>query len=390
VKSKLLFLVTEDWFFCSHFVERAVAARDAGYDVLVVARERAHGDRIRAAGLRLVPLEFVRRSLNPLREFRLLLAIWKIYKEERPDIVHHVAAKPILYGSLAARLVGVGAIVNAPVGMGYAFSSTDRSARLLRPLLRVGYRLLMNPRGSRVIFENNDDLESFVATNSVRRAEAVLIRGAGIDLDLFCPKPEPVGVLVVVLIARMLRDKGVAEFVAAARKLHDQGISGRFALVGDPDPGNPASIPSATLNAWSGQYGVEWWGWRDDVVAVLSEASIACLPSYREGLPKSLLEAAACGLPIVTTDAAGCRDVVLDGDNGLLVPVRDVDALAEALKKLLLNPVLRHRMGERSRARAVKEFSSGQVVRETLAVYAQLISSQFAAPSSMNIVRNDP
>lgn len=389
MKPKLLYLITEDWFFCSHFIERAVAARKAGYDVLVVAREQAHGDRIRAAGLRLIPLEFARRSLNPLRELRLLLAILRIYRQERPDIVHHIAAKPILYGSLAARLVSVPSIVNAPVGMGYAFSSNDRIARFIRPLLQLGFRLLMNPSGSRVIFENGDDLESFVEAGSVKRTETVLIRGAGIDLVRFHPKVQPIGVPVVVLIARMLRDKGVVEFVAAARQLHDQGVAGRFALVGDPDPGNPASIPLATLNSWNGHNNVEWWGWREDVAAVLSEASIACLPSYREGLPKSLLEAAACGLAIVTTDAPGCRDVVVDGGNGFLVPVRNVEALATALKKLMLDPVLRARMGARSRVRAKEEFSSERVIGETLAVYAQLGRGHLTVPGSKRPLQKD-
>lgn len=386
---KLLYLITEDWFFCSHFIERAVAARDAGYEVLVVAREQAHGDRIREAGLRLMPLEFARRSLNPLSELSLLLAIVRIYHQEKPDIVHHIAVKPILYGSLAARLTGVTAIVNAPVGMGYAFSSTDHTARLLRPLLQLGFRLLLNPPGSRVIFENRDDLETFVEAGSVRRNESVLIRGAGIDLVRFCPKAAPTGVPMVVLMARMLRDKGISEFVAAAHQLHEQGVAGRFALVGDPDPGNPASIPLETLRAWHGHGSVEWWGWRDDVAGVLGEASIACLPSYREGLPKSLLEAAACGLPIVTTDAPGCREVVVDGHNGLLVPIRNVDTLASALKALLLDPALRLRMGELSRARAKNEFSSQQIISETLAVYGQLKAINMAMLGGERFVRKN-
>lgn len=389
MKLKLLYLITEDWFFCSHFIERAVAAREAGYEVLVVTRERNHGDSIRAAGLRLLPLEFARRSLNPLTELRVVLAILRIYQQERPDIVHHIAAKPILYGALAARLTGVHSIVNAPVGMGFVFSSSDPTARLLRPLLRLGYRWLMNPRGSQVIFENRDDLDSFVKTGSVRRTETVLIRGAGIDLVRFRPKVEPTGLPLVVLVARMLRDKGVAEFVQASRQLHEQGVVGRFALVGDPDPGNPASISLQTLQAWHGHHGVEWWGWRDDVAVVFGGASIACLPSYREGLPKSLLEAAACGLPIVTTDTPGCREVVVDGDNGLLVPVRDSDALAAALKKLLLDTALRQRMGERSRVMAENEFSAERVIRETLAVYFQLSNRHLVALGFDSDVRND-
>lgn len=389
-KRKLLYLITEDWFFCSHFIERAVAARDAGYDVLVATREHVHGDQVRESGLRLVPLDYSRGNLNPLCDLRLLLSILKIYREERPSIVHHIALKPILYGSLAARLIGVPAIINAPVGMGYVFSSRDFVACLLRPLLMLGLRLLINPSFSKVVFENSDDLDSLVATKSVKRCDAVLIRGAGVDLFRFRPRSAPTGVPIVVLVARMLFDKGVAEFVEAARYLHEQGVKGRFVLVGDPDPGNPASIPLNTLCGWRGHYGVEWWGKRLNMAAVLGEASIACLPSYREGLPKALLEAAACGLPIVTTDVPGCREVVSDGDNGLLVPARDARALATALKVLLQDPVLRQRMGDRSRARAENEFSSEQVVGETLALYSQMSRSDVLEPGSKGaVVRYD-
>ena len=370
---KLLYLITEDWFFCSHFIERAVAARSAGYDVVVVAREREHGERIRAAGLRLIPLAFSRSGTNPLQECRLMLALMRIYRNERPSLVHHIAVKPILYGSLAALLSGVRAIVNAPVGMGYVFSSRDLRARCIRPLLRLAYRCLMNPRGSKVVFENIDDLQNNVSIGIVNPSDAVLVRGAGVDISHFQPAPPSEGTPVVVLVARMLWDKGIGEFVAAARTLHEQGVRARFVLVGDPDPSNPASIPVETLQGWSGRHGVEWWGRREDMTAVLGMAHIACLPSYREGLPKSLLEAAACGLPIVTTDTPGCREVVTDGDNGLLVPVFDVEALAAALLKMIADPVLRQRMGARGRKRVEEEFSSAQVVGDTLSLYARML-----------------
>jgi glycosyltransferase involved in cell wall biosynthesis len=380
MKPKLLYLITEDWFFCSHFIERAVAAKSAGYDVVVIAREQNHGDRIRAAGLRLIPIDFARHGMNAVKELKLLLEIFRIYKHERPNIVHHIAVKPILYGTIAARLMRVRAIINAPVGMGYAFSSRDISAQLIRFFLRIAYRAFLNPVGSRVIFENPDDLESFISDNTVKRSEAVLIRGAGIDLVRFSPQAEePSGCPVVVLIARMLRDKGVNEFVSAAKLLCELGIKGRFVLVGNPDPGNPASISAAVLKKWDGQNGVEWWGWREDIAKVLAEATIACLPSYREGLPKFLLEAAACGLPIVTTNTQGCRDVVVDEDNGLLVPVREVQPLALALKRLLLDSSLRRRMGGSGRIRVEEKFSLDRVIAETLAVYAEM-GRQHLAP----------
>jgi glycosyltransferase involved in cell wall biosynthesis len=374
MKPKLMYVISEDWFFCSHFLERALAARDAGYDVVVMARERAHGQKIRAAGFRLLPVNFDRRSINPVKELVLLLRIYFAYRRERPDVLHHIASKPVLYGSLAAIFFRrKPAIVNAPVGMGYVFSSGQRLARLLRPFLRLGYRLLLNPRRSRVIFENPDDAAYFVKSGVVRATDAVVIRGAGIDLRKFQPVNPPAGPPVVGLVARMLRDKGVCEFVEAAHRLHEAGVAARFVLVGDPDPENPASIPLEQLRSWHGQKGVEWWGWREDMVSTWHQVHIACLPSfYREGLPKALLEAAACGLPIVTTDAIGCREVVRDGDNGLLVPMRDTQALADALRILISDADLRTRMGKQSRARAEREFSSEQVISETLAVYCSL------------------
>jgi len=375
MKPKLMYLISEDWFFCSHFFERAVAARDAGYDVVVMAREQAHGQKIRTAGIRLLPVNFNRRGINPVKELALLLRIYLAYRRERPDVLHHIATKAVLYGSLAAIFfLRKPAIVNAPVGMGYVFSSREWLARLLRPILRLGYRLLLNPRRSRVIFENPDDVAHFVENGVVHPADAVLIRGAGVDLRTFRPADFSAEPTVVALVARMLRDKGVYEFVEAAHRLHDAGVAARFVLVGDPDPENPASIPLQQLRSWNGHKGVEWWGWREDMVSTWHHAHIACLPSYREGLPKALLEAAACGLPIVTTDAVGCREVVRNGDNGLLVPIGDARALAQALHILIADADLRKRMGKQSRIRAECKFSSEQVVSETLAVYRSLVT----------------
>jgi glycosyltransferase involved in cell wall biosynthesis len=367
---RLLFLLTEDWFFCSHFIERAVAAKAAGYEVVVACRENSHGEQIRKMGLRLVPVDFVRRSTSPLMELRTLRQIFRLYRRERPDIVHQIGAKPILYGSLAARILGIRRIVNASIGMGYVFSSTDSRARRLKPLVNFAYRCLMNPPGSKVVFENGDDLATFVRMGAVQQEDAVLIRGAGIDVDAYQPHgDEPPGAPIIMLIARMLRDKGINEFVEAAHLLHEEGTRARFVLVGDPDPENPTSIPLDKLQAWNGVQGVEWWGWRGDIAEILAESHIACLPSYREGLPKSLLEAAASGLPIVTTDTVGCREVVRDGENGYLVPVGEARALADALKALIDSPVLRKKMGAVGRVRAEAEFASARVIAETLAVY---------------------
>jgi len=377
-KRKILYLLTEDWFFCSHFIDRAIAAQALGFEVVVVARERMHGQRIRNAGLRFVGLEILRGSMGPLVELSQLLRILVLYRRERPDIVHQVGVKPILYGTVAAFLNKIPAIVNAPIGMGYIFSSEDLRARLLRPLVKFAYKLLINPPNSRVVFENGDDLRTFLNWRAVRACDAVLIRGAGVDINLFRPavknNPHP----NVALVARMLRDKGINEFVAAAHLLHDEGVQARFLLVGDPDSMNPTSITLKSLRDWHGIKGLEWLGWCDDIPSLLEKIDVMCLPSYREGLPKSLIEAAASGLPIVTTDTPGCREVVRHGDNGFLVPVGDALKLAKALKQLIQDAELRDRMGSRGVAIAAELFSSDMVIAETLNLYEKLLPSERA------------
>ncbi|MDP1536303.1 MAG: glycosyltransferase family 4 protein, partial [Burkholderiales bacterium] len=291
---KLLFVVTEDWYFVSHRLPLAVAAQAAGYDVAVATRAGQQADVIRDAGIRLIPFALSRRGGNPLRE---VIALWRLYRREQPDLVHHVALKPVMFGALAAWLARVPAQVNAVAGMGWLFTSSDRIVRLVRPALRwVLARLLDRPH-SLTIVQNPED-QALLERSSVSAARLRLIRGAGVDARLFKPGLPPAEPVCVVLAARMLWDKGVGEFVEAARMLTETGVKARFVLVGEPDPANPASVPESTLRAWQGQHGVEWWGRRDDMPAVLQAAHIACLPSYREGLPKSLLEAAACGLPI--------------------------------------------------------------------------------------------
>ncbi len=376
LRPTLLFLITADWFFCSHFFERAKAAEEAGYKVVVVTHVDRHRAAIEDAGLRLINLEIDRRSLNPLAALYTLWQLIRLYRCERPEVLHHIALKPILLGSLAARFSGVKSIVNAVVGGGYAFTSNSRMIRVIRPVLVLALRFLLNPRGSRVIFENDDDLLMFVRKGLVRKEDAVLIQGAGINADLYCARsvessPRP----LIVLPARLLWDKGVGEFVQAAHILRGQGVEARFALVGGPDPGNRASIDNATLEKWKEEGIVEIWGFRNDMPAVLSEADIVCLPSYREGLPKVLLEAMAASLPCVTTDVPGCRTAVHDGVNGLLVPPRDPEALAWALKRLINEPCLRRQMGLRGKERVLVEFASQIICRQTLLVYENLILS---------------
>lgn len=372
-KKKLLFFVTEDWYFCSHRLPLGIAARLAGYEVVVVTRVRQHGDRIREAGLTLIPFELDRQSANPLRELACLWRLWRIYRQERPDIVHHVSLKPVLYGSIAARCAGVGRIVNAMAGLGILFSSREMKTRLLRMPIMAAFRLLLSGSQVRMILQNEDNVRVLTELGIVSPEQVRLIRGAGVDLMEYRVCPEPAGRVRVLLVARMLWDKGVGEFVAAARLLRERGCPAVFTLIGEPDPANPSAIPLEQLRAWQAEGIVEWLGRREDIAAQYAGSHIACLPSfYGEGVPKSLLEAAACGRPIVTTDTPGCRDVVRDGDNGLLVPPRDSAALADAIARLVRDAALRARMGELGRRRAEREFALNKIVGETLKVYGEL------------------
>lgn len=374
VKPKIIFFVTVDWFFCSHFLGRAIGARNAGYEVLVLTDVNRHGEIIRNAGLQLLPLPISRNSVNPFSALITLLRIVRVYRRERADLIHHVALKPILLGSVAATLAGCRGVINAVVGGGYVFTSPHPFARMLRPFLSMGLRLLLNPLGSRVVFENGDDLDNFANAGFVRRQDAVLIRGAGVDPSGFQLAGETHSLPVVVLVARLLWDKGIGEFVEAARILHQHGLKARFVIVGDPDPENRACIDSATLEVWREEGAVELWGFRRDIPQILAQASVACLPSYREGLPKSLLEAMAAGLPCVTTDVPGCREAVRDGDNGLLVPPKDWRALAVALEHMIRNPEHARKMGQRGRERLEQEFSAQHVNESTLALYREMLA----------------
>lgn len=372
---RILFFVTEDWVFRSHRLPLARAARVAGYEVAVVTRVQEYGDRIRAEGFELIPLALRRRGRNPWQELRVIAQLVRIYRTQRPDIVHHVAIKPVLYGSVAAWLTRVRATVNALAGLGYVFSSRQWGARMLRPLVKVAYHFLLNRPNTRTIIQNPEDRSLLIESAFLDPGKVVLIRGSGVAMDLFTPRAELPGVPIVVMAGRMLWDKGVAEFVQAAGQLREAGIAVRLVLVGKSDTENPTAVPQSQLVEWQRRGDVEWWGYREDMHEVLAQSHIVCLPTfYGEGVPRILIEAAACGRPVVATDVPGCREIVRHGENGLLVTARDAHALARALKQLLLDPSLRKRMGKRGREIAEAEFSVERVNDDTLAVYRSLLS----------------
>lgn len=372
-KPRILYIFNVAWFFLSHRLPFALEARRLGYEVHVAAVALpGEAERIEAHGMIFHSLPFTRRGMNPLKECLAWWSLFRLYAKLKPDLVEHATIKPVIYGSLSAALFPRTRVVNWMTGLGYVFIA---KTVFLKHMVARLYRAAFGKQALKLIFENPDDWAQFVNGGIVAAEKSVVIRGAGVDTNLFSPSREPPGKVLVVLAARMLWDKGVGEFVEAATILRGQGqVSARLALVGDSDEGNPTSIPNEQLKEWKRSGDVEWWGRRCDMAAVLAKAHIVCLPSYREGLPKVLLEAAAFGRPIVATDVPGCREVVKDGINGLLVPARDGRALAAALGTLIRDRKTREKMGRKGREIALNEFSEEKVVAETMMVYQELLS----------------
>lgn len=365
----LVYVITEDWFFKSHFFDRAVAAFDAGYKVTVITRCRDSAKGFEKYGLLTQNVEFSRRGLNPITELATVLKLRSILKRIKPDIVHNIALKPVVLGSLAAQLAGIQNIVNAPVGMGYVFTSQENKARALRPIVKALIRNVLKRKNRRVIIENREDCENLISGGFAARDSIALIKGAGVDVQKFAQRPEPPEPVKVIMVSRLLRDKGVYEFIDAAKIVHVKNDSVQFLLVGDVDDGNPTSMNSEAIANLANSKNVTWLGARNDIAELLAESHIACLPSYREGLPKSLIEAASVGRPIVTTDVPGCREVVTHMVNGLLVQPRNAHALASAIEKLVDDPNLRKSMGEENRHKAETEYANEIIIDQTLRVY---------------------
>jgi glycosyltransferase involved in cell wall biosynthesis len=370
---KIVYLVSEDWYFCSHRLPLGIAAREAGAEVVVATRVNDHRAQIEAAGVRIAPIEMQRSGTNPFTDLATIRQITELYRREQPDLVHHVALKPILYGGYAAKRAGVPAIVNAVAGMGFMYISNSLFARTARPLIVRAQRALMNRTNTRTILQNPDDVEMYTQRIGVSPDHLTIIPGAGVDINQFTVVPEPFAVPTAVCVSRMLRDKGIHELVAATRLLHAKGVELRVRLVGPTDD-NPASIPRATLAEWNREGVVEVVGPSEDIAGEYARAHIAVLPSYREGLPKSLLEAAACGRPMVATDVPGCREVCIDGETGLRVPARTIEPLADALERLVLDPALRQRLGENARHRAETIFAEKIINAQTLALYEEMLA----------------
>lgn len=371
---KILFVVNEAKFFISHRLLIGQAALARGYEVVVVSAPNTGEEQLAEYGFLHISVPMTRSGLDFIEEFKTYKALRRVYLDEQPELVHHVTIKPVIYGSFAARRSQVQAVVNAVPGMGFVFTRRGVWAAVRRACVNFLYRLAFAHPRMRVIFQNTEDLRGFIGHDIVKRENAVLIRGSGVDLSLFPAHAEPQDPVKFVLVARMLRHKGVIEFAEAASMLRRQHPDWQFLLAGSIDLGNPTGLTETVLHELEDEHGVTWLGQCNDVPKLLSECHVAVLPSYKEGLPKTLLEAAAAGLPMIATSIAGCREVITQGVNGLLVPAREVQPLAQAMLKLGEDKDLRKRFGLAAREKAHAVFSVDDVVDHTFRVYDDLLN----------------
>lgn len=367
---KTLLFANTAWYLYNFRLPLAEALRAQGYDVVLVSPGDEFSKKLISAGFRWIEFPFSRKGRNPFQEIFTISRLITLYRRELPDFVHHFTIKCVLYGSLAARMAGIRRVINSITGLGYLFIGNSLGQKIIRPLILLLYRIGL--KSTQVIFQNGDDLQQFLSNGLVVSDQVSIVRGSGVDINRFSPTWEPDGQQQILLPARMLWDKGVAEFVQAARILKAEGVDARFVLAGDTDEENPANVPLKQLQEWQKEGVIEWLGWQGNMPELISRSSIVCLPSYREGLPKTLIEAAACARPMVAFDAPGSREVVIPGETGLLARFKDVNDLSVCLRRLLNDRGERRRMGENARKLAEKEFSIDRIVRETLTVYSKL------------------
>jgi glycosyltransferase involved in cell wall biosynthesis len=363
---KIALVANTSWNLYNSRLGLAVALQAAGHDVMLVAPLDEFTQMLLDQGLRWVELPLQPRGKNPLKEVRSVLRLAELYRRERPQVANHFTPKGVIYGSIAARLARVPRIINTITGLGHVYAGTSHF--LLRSLVTALYRMSLH--GTRVLFQNPDDRNFFVRSGIVEAGQSILTSGSGIDLSRFQVVPEPEGSPVVMLSSRFVEEKGLRYFVEASRILRTRGLVVRFVLVGRPEPDQPTAISEAEISLWIGNGLVEWWGWRNNMPDVYPLANIVCLPTYyMEGIPKSLIEAAACGRALVATDVPGCREIVQRGENGLLVPARNAAALADAIAVLAADPALRTQMGLKGRDLAASSFSIERVVAEYMLSY---------------------
>lgn len=370
--SKVLLVSRCAWTLYNFRKGQMEALRRKGYTVIGGG---AGGDgfepKIESLGVPFVGLPVNKRAVNPVSDLILIWSLYRWYRRERPEVVHHFTIKPVIYGSIAARLAGVPRIVNTVTGLGYVF--TGDKITWLRRLVEAQYRVALKCAHF-TFFQNEDDRSLFVQRRLIRREHTGLVPGSGVNTSAFQPcaaqfedvRAKP---FTFLMVARLLRDKGVYEYVEAARQVRAEFPNSRFQLLGARDERNPTAVTQEEVETWIAEKTIEWLGEVADVRPMLSEADVVALPSYREGTPRSLLEAAAMGKPLITTDVVGCRNVVEDGVNGILVPVKDADALARAMRRMIHDDSMRRRMGAAGREKIVREFDEAIVIARVVDIY---------------------
>lgn len=374
--NKIVYVVNTLEFFNSHRLPLAIEAGKKGCEVHVVANISSE-DLISENGLTYHHLAFSRSGQNPFYEFIILYRLLMLLLKIRPDLLHLVTIKPVLYGGIVGRLIRVKSVVAAISGLGSVFSASNWADLVRLWLVKALYRTALNHKNLTVIFQNEDDKRKLLSAKAVKESKARLIRGSGVSLKEYDFTVEPGEELVVTvsMAARLLKEKGVCEFVGAARLLKQRNVAVNMQLIGSPDPGNPSSITEEDIRLWEKEGLVTFLGYRKDIAELYSRSHIVCLPSYYgEGLPKSLVEAAACGRAIITTDMPGCRDAIIPGKTGVLVPAKDSVALANAIQYLVENPDHRAQMGKAGRKLAEEEFTIEHVVERHMDIYQELMS----------------
>ena len=376
---KILFVINDADFFISHRLPIAKFLIDDGYEVHLATS----GETLpiyKEIGLSFHKLEVTRKGMSPIHELRLIRQLFKIFTRLQPDLVHLVTIKPYLYGGIVARLAKVPAVVSAISGLGSDFMSSEIKAKFLRAMLYPFYKFAFKHKNQLVIFQNEDDAGFLVNWGLDRgvidSSKVRLLRGSGVDLQIHQNSMEPQGKVIITFVARLLVDKGIREFIEASRILHNNGTEAIFWIVGDIDEGNQKSITKQQIESWKQLPNVRFFGFQENIADLYNKSNIACLPSYREGLPKSLVEAAACGRAVVTTDVPGCRDAIEVNKTGLLVPINNAGALAEAFEYLIEYPDVRKKMGVAGRALAEKDFAIEKIVADHMKIYESLLSEE--------------
>ncbi|MFH7409695.1 glycosyltransferase family 4 protein [Acinetobacter variabilis] len=375
---KIVYIINVDWFFISHRLPIALEALKQGHDVYVFTKDTGKMEYLKSLGIRVCPINLERGSVNPVQSLKLLLDLREKITSIQPDVVHLVTIKPVLIGGLASILAKVPSIVYAISGLGFIFTNTMPKAKILRLGIIPLYRLALSAKNKTVIVQNLDDLRILRQYVAIPESQTTLIPGSGVDLKQFDFQPLPLTNKIVLMACRLLADKGVYEFQKSAQLLKEKYPEVRFVLVGGIDPDNPASLTEQELNEWVQKGDLEWWGHQNNMPEVLSQATVVVLPSYREGMPKVLLEAQALGRPIVTTDVPGCREAIEDGKTGFLAQVKDEKSLANEIEKLIINDELCLEFSRNARALAEQKFDIEQVVKTHMNIYENLVQNHYA------------